>query len=60
MNTSQAEWAGIIETLEETLEDVLSDLRRARAEGIQSDITALELFDQLDHYLSGIKRDMGI
>lgn len=60
MNTSQAEWWGILDTLEEQLEDLRFDLKQQRAERIQPDVIALDLFDKLDRYLTGVKRDMGI
>jgi hypothetical protein len=57
---AEAEWMGIIDSLEEVLEDVLNDMRLAQSEGIRADIIALDAFDSLDSYLTGIKRDLGV
>lgn len=60
MPRSTIEWQGIVSTLRETLEDVLLTMELQEGEGIAADIRALEAFDELDRFLSGIKQDLGI
>jgi len=55
-----AEWEGVLSSLEETLEDVLDQLDRSKQEGIRADIRALDAFDELDRFLSGVKQDLGV
>lgn len=57
---SLSEWQGTLETLKETLEGILMGLELGRGEGIRPDILGLEAFDELDRYMSGVKRDLGI
>ena len=55
-----AEWEGVLLSLQETLEDVLENIKLAKQEGIRSDIMALDAFDELDKFLSGVKADLGV
>jgi hypothetical protein len=57
---SLAAWAGTLETLEENLDGILITVRLGKEEGIRKDILCLEAFDELDRYLSSVKRDLGI
>lgn len=57
---SLAEWKGTLEGLKEALESVQMGIQLSEDENVRVDLIALEAFDELDRYLSSVKRDLGI
>lgn len=57
---SVPDYEAIIEALKECLEDTLSAINLGREEGIRPHILALEALDELDGFLNGLKRDLGV
>lgn len=53
------DWDSTVEDLQDSLEDVLDTLHQGRRAGVRKDVLALEALDQLDSFLSNLKRDLG-
>lgn len=53
-------WAGVVSSMTETLDDLLDTLDMHRQLGTRPDIVALEALDELDRFLSMMKQDLGV
>ena len=57
---SVPDWKATVDSLKECLEGVLMGIEMGRQEQLRDDVLALEALDELDGYLNGLKRDLGV
>lgn len=53
------DWRATVDSLKECLESVLMGIELGRQESVRDDVLALESLDELDGYLSALKRELG-
>lgn len=53
------DWRATVDSLKDCLEGVLMGIELGRQEALREDVLALEALDELDGYLSALKRELG-
>lgn len=53
-------WPGTVSAIKECLEAVLMGIELGEREGLRPEIIALDSLDELDSFLSSLKRDLGV
>ena len=57
---STPDWPVIVNDLQDALREALFSIRQSQASGVESHVIALNVLDQIDSYLTALKRELGV